>query len=216
MPGNGSIGCASNTGSDPDRRRLERLPPLYSGTPNGHSALIRNAFRRSRGTPITYSSILLAILVGIVHAGLAPVLIVGDVKPNFVLVAVILVTTSFGFEAGIAWAFIAGVVANLLIPEPLGSIPLALLAVAALAAGGGRAFGRLVWVYPIAAAFVGSLVADLISLAALSLVAGSGGAGIPVQLLVSAAVLNAAITGLLLIPTRILLQRFGPEERPAW
>jgi cell shape-determining protein MreD len=138
------------------------------------------------------------------------------VKPNLVLVSVVLVTTTFGFEAGVVWAFVAGLVANLLIPEPLGSIPLALLAVSALAAGGGRVLGRLVWVYPIAAAFVGSLVADLISLAALSLVAGSLGTGIPVQLLVSAAVLNAAITGLLLIPMRILVQRFGPEERPAW
>lgn len=155
-------------------------------------------------------------MVGIVHAGLAPVLTVGGVNPNLVLVAVILVTTTFGFEAGLAWAFIAGLIANLLIPEPLGSIPLALLAVAALAAGGGRAFGRLVWIYPIAAAFVGSLLADLISLAALSLVAGSLGNGIPVSLLVSAAILNAAITGVLLIPTRILMQRFGPEERPAW
>jgi cell shape-determining protein MreD len=144
------------------------------------------------------------------------VLTVGGVNPNLVLVAVILVTTTFGFEAGLIWAFVAGLVANLLIPEPLGSIPLALLAVSALAAGGARLFGRLVWVYPIGAAFVSSLVADAVSLAALSLVAGSLGTGNPTQLLVSAAVLNAGITGLLLIPTRILMQRFGPEERPAW
>src|SRR2546421_4179615 len=115
------------------------------------------------GSNITYSSILLAILVGIAHAGLAPAVVVGGVKPNLVLVAVVLVTTNFGFSVGIAWAFLAGLVANLLIPEPLGSIPLALLVVAAIVSGGGRVLGRLVWAYPILAAFVGSIVADLVS-----------------------------------------------------
>lgn len=128
----------------------------------------------------------------------------------------VLVTTSFGFEAGITWAFVAGLIANLLIPEPLGSVPLALLAVAVIVAGGARVLGRLTWVYPIAAAFIGSIVADLVSQGALSLVGGSLRSGIPIDLLVSAAVLNAAIAGVLLVPTRVLLHRFGPEERPAW
>jgi rod shape-determining protein MreD len=165
---------------------------------------------------ITYSSILIAILVGVVHAGLAPVLIIGGVKPDLVLVAVVLVTTSFGFETGVTWAFVAGVVANLLIPEPLGSVPLALLAVAVIVAAGARVLGRLTWVYPVGAAFVGSIVADLVALGALSLVGGSLGTTVPMELIVPAAILNAAVTGLLLVPTRLLLHRFGPEERPAW
>lgn len=165
---------------------------------------------------MTYSSILIAILVGVVHAGLAPVLLIGGVKPNLVLVAVVLVTTSFGFEAGITWAFVAGLTANLLIPEPLGSVPLALLAVTVIVAGGARVLGRLTWVYPVGATFVGSIVADLVSQGALSLVGGSLRSGLAVDLLVSAAVLNAATAGLLLLPTRILVHRFGPEERPAW
>jgi len=142
---------------------------------------------------------------------------VGGVKPNLVLVAVVLVTTNFGFSVGITWAFLAGLVANLLIPEPLGSIPLALLAVAAIVSGGGRVLGRLVWAYPILAAFVGSIVADLVSLAALSLVGGSSlGTTVPLQLIVPAAVLNAATTGLLLIPMRLLMLRYRPDEKPAW
>jgi rod shape-determining protein MreD len=144
--------------------------------------------------------------------------VVGGVKPNLVLVAVVLVTTSFGFSVGITWAFLAGLVANLLIPEPLGSIPLALLAVAALVSGGSRILGRLVWAYPILAAFVGSIVADLVSLASLSLVAGGGsvGSSVLLQLIVPAAVLNAATTGLLLIPMRVLVLRYRPDEKPAW
>ncbi len=155
-------------------------------------------------------------MVGIVHAGLAPVLLVGGVKPDLVLVAVVLVTTSFGFTQGITWAFVSGTVANLLVPEPLGSVPLALLAVAVLVRAGGTVLGRLVWVYPIGAAFVGSVVADFVSLASLTFVGGSTGGGVPLDLIMPAAVLNAAITGLLLVPTRILVRRYAPEERIAW
>src|SRR2546423_3749733 len=90
------------------------------------------------GLQITYSSVLLAILVGILHAGLAPAVVMGGVKPNLVLVAVVLVTTSFGFSAGITWAFLAGLVANLLIPEPPGSIPVGPPVVAPMGAGGGQ------------------------------------------------------------------------------
>ena len=167
--------------------------------------------------PISYTSALLAILAGIVHAGLAPVVVVSGVKPNLVLVAVVLVTSTFGFQAGIVWAFFAGVTANLLIPEPLGSIPLALLAVAALVAAGDRLLGRLPWVYPVLAALVGSMLADAVSLAALALVAGGSlQLGKPSELIVPAAVLNAAIAGLALIPLRLVMRRLGPEQKPAW
>ena len=143
-------------------------------------------------------------------------LVVDGVKPDLVLVAVVLVTTSFGFTQGVVWAFVAGTVANLLIPEPLGSAPLALLAVVVLVSAGSSLLGRLVWVYPVGAAFAGSVVADLVSLAALTMVGGSLGVGIPLELLIPAAVLNAALTGLLLVPARLLVLRGRQEERAAW
>ncbi len=143
-------------------------------------------------------------------------LVLGGVKPDIVLVAVVLVTANFGFAQGILWAFVAGTVANLLIPEPLGSVPLALLAVTALVSAGSVVLGRLVWVYPIGAAFAGSVVADFVSLGALAAVGGSLAVGIPLELIVPAAVLNAALTGLLLVPARILQLRYSPEEKGAW
>lgn len=170
----------------------------------------------ARGSSISYTSALLAVLVGIVHAGLAPAIVIADVKPNLLLVAVVLVTCVLGFEAGILWAFIAGLVANLLIPEPLGSIPLAMLLVAALTAGGGRVLGRLVWVYPVLAAFVGSVLADVVSLSLTRLVAAPLGDGLPLDLILPAAALNAAICGLLLYPVRILALRYWLDEKPAW
>jgi rod shape-determining protein MreD len=154
--------------------------------------------------------------VGIVHASLAPVIVVSGVHPNLVLVAVVLVTCVAGFMQGITWAFVAGLTANLLVGEPLGAIPLAMLAVAAIVAGGARAFGRLVWIYPVVAAFVGSIVADLITLGVAALVGDAALGEIPAELILTAAVLNAALTALLLAPARLIARRWPPEEAPAW
>jgi rod shape-determining protein MreD len=168
------------------------------------------------GAIISYLSPLLAIIVGIVHAALAPVIVVGGVKPNLVLVAVVLVTLLFGLLPGITWAFTAGLTANLLVGDPLGSIPLAMLIVAVMVAGGARVLGSVGWVYPIAATFVGSIVADLISLGISQLVTDAAATAIPVDLILAAATLNAAICGLLLYPARLIASRYVAEEAPAW
>lgn len=154
--------------------------------------------------------------MGIVHAAVAPVIVIAGVKPSFVLVAVVLVAVVAGFVPGVVWAFVAGLTANLLVGEPLGSVPLVLLFVAVLVAGGARVFGGLVWIYPVAAAFVGSVVADLGSLLISQMVTDAITAGPPIDLLARSAALNAAIVALLLVPARALVQRYAPEEAPAW
>ena len=166
--------------------------------------------------PISYLSPLLAVVVGILHAGLAPVMAVGGVKPNLVLVAVVLVTCLAGFMPGITWAFVAGLTVNLLVGEPLGSVPLTMLLVAALVVGGGRVLGGLVWIFPVAAAFIGSIVADVGSLFISQLVTDAVAAPPPFDVLLAAAVLNAGIVAILLYPARVLSRRYAPEEAPAW
>lgn len=156
------------------------------------------------------------MVVGIVHAGLAPVIEVAGVHPNLVLVAVVLVTTIQGFGPGIVWAFVAGLTANLLVTDPLGSLPLSMLLVSAMVAGGDRLLGRLVWLYPLLAALVGSVLADVVTLGVFRLVGEPFGAALPTQLILPAAFLNAAIVGLLLYPVRTLTMRLAPEEKPAW
>ena len=165
---------------------------------------------------MSYLSPLLAVVVGIVHAGLAPVIVISGVKPNLVLVAVVLVTCLAGFVPGIIWAFVAGLTANLLVGEPLGSVPLVMLLVASLVAGGKRVFGGLVWVYPVVAAFIGSMVADVGSILIAQLVVESVPAGPPFDIILVAALLNAALVALLLIPARSLAARYAPEDAHAW
>jgi rod shape-determining protein MreD len=138
------------------------------------------------------------------------------VKPNLVLVAVVLVTYLAGFLPGITWAFVAGLTANLLVGDPLGSIPLAMLVVAVLVAGGSRAMGRLVWIYPVVATFVGSLVADFVGLGVNQLVGDVVLTGLPADLLLGAATLNAAVAALVMLPARALVGRYSPDEAGAW
>ena len=154
--------------------------------------------------------------MGIVHAGLSPVIEIAGVHPNLMLVAVVLVTALAGFGQGVMWAFAGGLTANLLTHEPLGAVALSLLLVSALVAGGDRLFGRLTWVYPIVAAFAGSILADLVILGVFRLLGSGLTVGVPLDLVLPAAVLNAALVGVLLYPSRVLARRLMLEEKPAW
>ena len=165
---------------------------------------------------ISYLHPLLAFLVGIVHAAIAPVIVIGGVKPNLVLVAVVLVTVLLGFLPGITWAFVAGLAANLLVGAPLGSVPLTMLLVAAIVAGGARLLGRLTWIYPLIAVFIGSVAADVISLLLSQLVADAPlVGGLPLDIILAAATLNVVVAALVLAPARLVVARYA-DEAPAW
>ncbi len=143
-------------------------------------------------------------------------IVIGGVKPNLVLVAVVLVTAFGGFMPGITWAFVAGLAANLLVGDALGSVPLVMLVVAALVAGAGRLVGRAGWVTPIIAAFVGSVVADIGSIGLATLVADASAVVLPTDLVIGAAFLNAAICAVLLYPARAVASRRIADESAAW
>lgn len=147
---------------------------------------------------------------------MAPVLAIGDVHPNLVLVAVVAVTVVKGFGPGVGWAFVAGLTANLLTREPLGSIPLGLLVVAAATTGGERLFGRLSWAFPVAAVALGSILVDAVSLGVLAMVDPPVSGAVPVPRIVAAALVNAVIAAIVILPARMLVERAGADEKPAW
>jgi hypothetical protein len=91
-----------------------------------------------------------------------------------------------------------------------------MLLVAVVVAGGSRVMGRLVWVFPVLATFVGSLVADIVSLGLNQLVGGVAIASLPFDLLLGAATLNAAVAALVILPARMVAGRYAPDEAGAW
>ncbi|MGZ6214558.1 MAG: rod shape-determining protein MreD [Candidatus Limnocylindria bacterium] len=181
-------------------------PPAASPSPR----------RAGRGTQITYLALLLAVLIGILHAAVAPVLVFGDVHPNLILVAVVLVTVLRGFGPGVTLAFVGGLTANLLVHEPLGSLPLCLLLLTAAVAAGERLFGRLRWAYPLASVAIGSVAVDALSLGILQMVDPPLAGGFPMQRIVAAGVLNTVLAAVVLVATRILLARSGSLQKAAW
>jgi cell shape-determining protein MreD len=172
--------------------------------------------RVGQGTQITYLALLLAVLIGILHAAVAPVLVLGDVHPNLMLVAVVLVTVLRGFGPGVIFAFVGGLTANLLVHEPLGSIPLSLLLLAAAVAAGERLFGRLSWGYPLASVAIGSVIVDAFSLGILEMVDPPLFGGFPIQRIVAAALLNTVLAAVALVAMRILAGRSSSVEKAAW
>jgi rod shape-determining protein MreD len=193
----------------------------FDGTTSSVYSVHRHAANRprpgaGRGTQISYVAILLAVLIGILHAAAAPVLAIGDVHPNIMLVAVVLVTVVRGFGPGVAWAFIGGLTANLLTRAPLGSIPLGLLLVAAAVAGGERLFGRLSWGYPVVAVGIGSVMVDAISLGAMQMVDPPAVSQLPLQRILAAGLLNAVIAAIVILPARVLVGRGIVDEKAAW
>jgi hypothetical protein len=66
------------------------------------------------------------------------------------------------------------------------------------------------------AAFVGSIVADAGSLLISQLVADATPGAPPFGTVLAAALLNAAIVGLLLVPARALAVRYVSADAPAW
>lgn len=155
-------------------------------------------------------------MTGILHAAASPVIAIGGVHPNLVLVGVVVVTVMRGFGSSVIWAFVAGLTANLLTREPLGSIPLGLLLVVALVAGGDRLFGRLTWVYPVAAVALGSIVVDAISLVVMRMVDLPLAENLPLQRILAAALVNAALAAVVIVPARLLAARTAVAEKPAW
>lgn len=206
-----SRNVSRETGSSPTRLRQLRRYTRAAAHPTPPAVA-----RVGRGTQISYASLLLAVLIGILHAAVSPVVAIGDVHPNLVLVAVVAVTLTRGFGPGVIWAFVAGLTANFLIREPLGSVPFGLLAVAAAVAGGERLFGRLSLAYPVAMVAVGSIMVDAISLGVMQMVDPPLTGGFPAQRILAAALLNAVIAAIVLVPARMLAARTATDETPAW
>lgn len=105
-----------------------------------------------------YLMIPLILIAGISQATWAGRLSVNGVKPDFVLIIVLLWTLGFGAGSGIIWAFVGGIWVDIFSGGPLGASSISLM-VASLGAGGGRSFfARDNFIVPLSAAVLGSLI----------------------------------------------------------
>ncbi len=83
---------------------------------------------------------------------------VGNVKPDLVLLLVLIGTLIFGGPRGVVWAFVGGIALDLFSGGPMGASSLALIAAALVAAPGHHTLSRYNPLVPLFAALLGTLV----------------------------------------------------------
>lgn len=95
---------------------------------------------------------------------------VANVKPDLVLILVIIGTLIYGAKNGVVWAFVGGLALDLLSSGPFGISSLALMAAAIVAGPGHRTLSRFNAFVPLTAAALGTLAYGVTYIAATSLV----------------------------------------------
>ncbi|MFO7634134.1 MAG: rod shape-determining protein MreD [Caldilinea sp.] len=99
---------------------------------------------------------------------------VAGVKPELVLLMVVIGALVYGARPGVLWAFVAGIGLDLFSGGPLGASSLALMASALVAGLGHRPFSRFNVLVPLSAAALGTLVYAGVYLAILTILEALG------------------------------------------
>lgn len=96
------------------------------------------------------------------------------VKPELVLLVVVIGAMVYGARSGVLWAFVAGIGLDLFSGGPFGASSLALMASALVAGLGHRPFSRFNLLVPLAAAALGTLAFAAVYLGLLAVLTTAG------------------------------------------
>ena len=113
----------------------------------------RDLWPSRRGSTRSMTLLLAAVgatLMALLELTVGPYLQVGLAQPHLVLVVGIVVTVAVGLEAGLVWAFVGGLVLDVIVDRPLGSTSFALLLCVGATAVLARLLARFRPVVPIA------------------------------------------------------------------
>ena len=105
-----------------------------------------------------YLMVPLLLVAALLQSTAAARLQVFGVKPDLVLLLVILGTLLYGGRPGVVWAFIGGLALDIFSGGPMGASSLALMAAALVTGLGHRPLSRFNLLVPLAAAMLGTLV----------------------------------------------------------
>lgn len=158
-----------------------------------------------------------SVAAALLELSLAPYLAVGSAQPDIVLVLAIIWTMVVGFEGGLVWAFLGGLMIDLLASRPLGSTAFILLLCVGAAALIRRAsITRARYVSPVLTVFVLALLSPLAFLLVYGMVRGPVGASELLSTTIPRAIYDTLIAAAI-APLAVLLQtRFGDQERVDW
>lgn len=157
-----------------------------------------------------------AIALALVELSVAPYLQVAGLKPDLVLVAVVTIASVFGLGRAIGWAFIGGLMLDLLSgpDRPLGTTAFTLLLVAGLAAATSRVFPGGKMAITVAVTFGLAVLYHLLVLFFLSMRGVS--AAEPLDISVQLALLDAALAIPAVALAVLVARRAEREEGVGW
>ena len=95
-----------------------------------------------------------AVVAALLELSIVPYLRIGSAQPDLVLVLAITWTILIGIEGGLVWAFLGGLVIDILAPRPLGSTAFVLLVCIGVAALLGRVLEPVRIAAPVIITFV--------------------------------------------------------------
>ena len=157
-----------------------------------------------------------ATVTALLELSVGPYLRVASTQPHLVLVLGVVVTIAVGLEAGLVWAFLGGIVLDVLAQRPLGSTAFALL----LCVGGAFVLGRLVLrlrpAAPIPATFLLSLLYSMTLFLAFNALRATIPVADPASAIVPGAVYDAVLAALIGPLAIHVHDRRAGEERVDW
>jgi len=157
-----------------------------------------------------------AIVAALLESTVIPYIRVGDSQPHLVFVFAMIVTVAWGFERGLVWAFIGGLLLDVLTQRPLGISAFALLLCVGGTAALGRVLSRTRPLLPIISTLLLSLVYSMSLYLTYTALQGAAPAGDPVNLLLPGVAYDgviAALVGPLLVS---IVDRRADAERVEW
>jgi rod shape-determining protein MreD len=116
-----------------------------------------------------YLMVPLLLFLALLQSTAASRIQLGQVKPDLVLIMVIVGTLLYGGRSGVLWAFVGGLALDLFSNGPLGASSLALMAAALVASVGHRPLSRFNIFVPLSAAALGTLAYASVYLGILAL-----------------------------------------------
>lgn len=116
----------------------------------------------TRSQLVYYAMPIIVLFTALLQSTVAGRLTVLEVKPDLVLIVVVVGTLIFGGQGGLLWAFLGGLGLDLFSGGPFGASSLALMGAALVAALGYRVLSRYNPLVPLGATSVGTFVYGLI------------------------------------------------------
>lgn len=159
-----------------------------------------------------------AIVVALFETTVIPEIPVFGIQANLLLALAVSATVLMGLEDGLVWAFLGGLLVDMLTPaRPVGATTFVLLVMVGLAFAGARFAGQtrmaaLVIVFGLTWAY------SLLLLGTLALTEGVGAGALDLRLVFGSAILNMIIAAPFVALFALIERRFGSleRERTAW